>query len=913
MSNAPGRPKIDFNSLPVPRGYVPGLGRGATGFTTRSDIGPAKFTPGQGAGQDGGAQEGAQEAQKPMVQSNKFEEQDAGMFAGGAYEDDDKEADQVWEKIDEHMDERRREQREKRLQEDLEKYRKENPKITEQFKDLKRKLAEVSYEEWDAIPEIGDYTIKKQKKFESFAPVSDKLLTGAASAAAGATGKVADDGLTTPAGTMTNLTAVGQGRSTVLSLKLDRMADSVDGQTSVDPKGFLTAMGSQKVSSDMEISDLKRARLLFKSIIQTNPTNYTGWIGAARLEVQAGNPQAARNLIMKGCEACPGSEDVWLEAARLQQGENAKAVLARGVAANPESVNLWLEAAQLETDDAAKSRVLRKALERVPTSVRLWKAAVELASEEDAKVLLSRAVECCPQHPELWLALARLETYENARKVLNKARQSIPTEVSIWLHAAKLEETHGSDAMPGKIIPRAIKSLQANGVVIDRDAWLKEAEACERLDPPLRHTCRAIVAAVVGLGVEDTDRKRTWIADAEEFQRAGSFETARAIFAAALEVYPHKKGVWRRAAMLEKAAGDVEAMDELLRRGVQHCPQAEVLWLIAAREKWRTTHDVAAARLVLSEAFKANPSSEEIWLAAFKLEFESGELDRARAILAKARESEAARTARVWMKAAIVERAAGDAAAEREVLKQGLDAFPDFPKLWLMLAQLEVRCGHRDAARRTLAAAVAKCPQSVPVWREYAALEAAEGNFGKARAILEQARLKNPAQEALWVAAVRVELRANNAKAAEVTLAKGLQQCPKSGRLWAIATQLAPQKQRRGKCSEGLKRCDQDPYIVVEAAKLFWAERKVDKARQWMSRAVAAAPDNGDIWAQLYKLELQHGDETTQRAVVEKCAQAAPRYGECWIRVAKDPAAHGLSEETILARVVPLLDQDPPI
>jgi pre-mRNA-processing factor 6 len=34
--------KVDFNSLKAPSGYVPGLGRGAAGFTTRSDIGPAR-------------------------------------------------------------------------------------------------------------------------------------------------------------------------------------------------------------------------------------------------------------------------------------------------------------------------------------------------------------------------------------------------------------------------------------------------------------------------------------------------------------------------------------------------------------------------------------------------------------------------------------------------------------------------------------------------------------------------------------------------------------------------------------------------------------------------------------------------------------------------------------------------------
>ena len=36
---------------------------------------------------------------------------------------------------------------------------------------------------------------------------------------------------------------------------------------------------------------------------------------------------------VQGIEACPKNEDVWLEAARLQTQENARAVLARGVQA----------------------------------------------------------------------------------------------------------------------------------------------------------------------------------------------------------------------------------------------------------------------------------------------------------------------------------------------------------------------------------------------------------------------------------------------------------------------------------------------------------------------------------------------------------------------------------------------------
>jgi hypothetical protein len=54
---------------------------------------------------------------------------------------------------------------------------------------------------------------------------------------------------------VTDLTAVGEGRGTVLSLKLDRLSDSVSGQTVVEPKGYLTDLKSMKITSDAEISD----------------------------------------------------------------------------------------------------------------------------------------------------------------------------------------------------------------------------------------------------------------------------------------------------------------------------------------------------------------------------------------------------------------------------------------------------------------------------------------------------------------------------------------------------------------------------------------------------------------------------------------------------------------------------------
>jgi pre-mRNA-processing factor 6 len=67
----------------------------------------------------------------------------------------------------------------------------------------------------------------------------------------------------------------------------------------------------------MPLSDIKRARALLDSVIKTNPKHAPGWIAAAALEVHAKKMVAARKIIAKGCEMCPKSEDVWLQAAEL--------------------------------------------------------------------------------------------------------------------------------------------------------------------------------------------------------------------------------------------------------------------------------------------------------------------------------------------------------------------------------------------------------------------------------------------------------------------------------------------------------------------------------------------------------------------------------------------------------------------
>ena len=93
-------------------------------------------------------------------------------------------------------------------------------------------------------------------------------------------------GMLTPSGDL-DLRKIGQARNTLMDLKLKQSSDSVSGQTVVDPKGYLTDLQSMIPSHGGDINDVKKARLLLKSVRETNPHHPPAWIASARLPLLA--------------------------------------------------------------------------------------------------------------------------------------------------------------------------------------------------------------------------------------------------------------------------------------------------------------------------------------------------------------------------------------------------------------------------------------------------------------------------------------------------------------------------------------------------------------------------------------------------------------------------------------------------
>jgi pre-mRNA-processing factor 6 len=1026
----------------APRGYIAGLGRGAAGFTTRSDIGSAAPPTGissegePGVGGVGGVggnavtgvggsgsraaelraakmsqrkyqqqlqQQQQQQQQQQVQQPSPFGVAPKGYVAGSGrgagfagddgnstdgptglpnssqngngngnavdnqYDDDDDEADAIYNAIDERMNAKHKKRKVGDSNSTINKnnnnknnnnslqQQSQSQKIGDQFRELKKQLATVTEDEWASIPDVGDYSLryKQKRRQDVFTPISDTLLesrmknnndstaSNENSKAASTTQLAQSQMQTSGSGfqsVVTNMSGLAEARGTVLGMSLDRMSkdDSTGGasgtQTSIDPTGYLTSLSNATnmlSSSTTDIADINKARLLLKSVRDTNPKHGSGWIASARVEEAANKIHAARKLIQEGCEICSNDEDVWMEAARLHPPQMAKTIYASAIQHIPSSIQIFTKAAQLENNDDDKKAIIRKGLECNPTSVTLWKTIIELEKEEDdVKVLLSLAIEKIPSCVDIWLALAKLETYDNARKVLNQARKNIPTDKSIWIAAAKLEESQNHISMIDKIISKAVSSLSKHDVVISRDLWLKEAENAERASAPC--TSASIVKYTIGIGVDVEDRQRTWADDANNALKRGAVATSRAILAHSLAVFPTKRTLWMSAVELERNHGDKQSLDEVLAAASERLPKQEIFWLVRAKEKW-IGGDIEQARNILTKAFAANPNSEPVWLAAAKLEWETGEIHRARVLLQRARER--ASSDRVYMKSSLLEQECENFDDALTLIEDGLKKYPKFGKLYMMGGQIcsqdlfsafpDKKKENLDRARQFFKRGLESCPHNVILWILASRLEEKapslfidSGNggsrsgigFTKARSILELGRLKNPKNPELWVEAIRLERRAGNEKLAVTLMARALQECPNSGPLLAENITTSPRAEQKAKSADAIKKCPDDPLVIIAVASLFASERKVDKARKWFHRGVILNKDLGDSWAKFYAFENDFGDADKQKRVKEQCITADPKHGEIWCSIMKDmknrkkTAAEGLELVTAYLR-----------
>ena len=926
---------------PMPAGYIPGISRGDQGFITRSDIGPMKadFPTGLGASKQEG---GGDDAQNDTKWDSWLGYNEAPQVTMN-YDDEDREADDIYNTIDNYLETKKT----KKYQKETEKVRNRLTATTESMKmedksnsemliNFKRQQQTMSKDDWDSIPDAVSYGNKRNRRAEKYTPVPDRVIMEginsmqpknvidpkaleatnpnlmkqsglASSLLTGGMSKVG--GMSTVMAGMTSQSDVGEAREKLLGQKLDSISSTVSGQSVVDSSGMLTALNTVDVTKNVDISDLKKARLLFKSLINSNPKKARGWIAAARVEELDGKVQEAKNILAQGVEHAPYSEDLWLEAARFEgQSDLAKSILAKGVKHIPKSIKLWIACAKKETETEFKVKVLKKALKIIPQSEKIWRMLIELSMKEDeAKEYLSCAVKCTPDCLDFWIAFAKLSPYLEAKAILNEAGNHFKKiERKIWIHAAKLEESNGNPNNCDTLIQRGLKKI-SKAMMIRREDWLEEAYLCEKHDTP--GTAKAIIRSIFQLDMVDKDFEKQWIEDSDAAILRSNNACAKSMLEFALQNCPDVKELWYKAISFERMHGSQEGLDELLSLAVRTHPDSAEFWMRLAK-CFIIRSDIETARATLIKAQETCKNQEAIYFARVHLEKECNNLESAREIIMEARgnlpESEDC-----WLESIKLERQFGKHNESLKIAKEATKKLPNSIKITLELANIFEGLSMPNDAKKILEKSTSTKAGKVDtsLWIKLILLEEKYVGVKKARAVYEncKSRLNFMKNAELWIQIIRMEQRVDNNEAVKSMVTLALKECPNNGELWSISIELELKSRRKAKSIDALQKCD-DVYVILSVMKLFWSERKMEKTRSWLERAVQLSPDIGDSWAYYLKfIELQCENEGRGN-LISRMKNAEPSEGRMWKSITDIPENWRMSPEDVLLQVAEMVD-----
>jgi pre-mRNA-processing factor 6 len=178
------------------------------------------------------------------------------------------------------------------------------------------------------------------------------------------------------------------------------------------------------------------------------------------------------------------------------------------------------------------------------------------------------------------------------------------------------------------------------------------------------------------------------------------------------------------------------------------------------------------------------------------------------------------------MKSAVFERQQGQSELALKTITTTSSKSPKFAKPYVVQGQIHQAASNHSAARAAYVAGVKAVPKDITLRVLASRLEEADGKSIRARALLEKARLVNPKSDALWAEAVRVEERSGAPAQGKTLLTRALQECPTSG----ILRSMAIWPQHKARSVDALGKCEADPLVTCTVARLYWADRRIEKA-----------------------------------------------------------------------------------
>lgn len=852
-----------------PPGYVAGVGRGASGFSTSADTGPMRFESDFGTEVDG---ENAQ----------------AGILAQtSAFSAEDEEADRIYEEIDRRV-RKRRQKADTKDQPSLDKV--EIPTgtgvIQHLFTDLKSDLGKVTMDEWENLPLVGDLT-RKNKRQRLLAQQLQRSYA-------------APDALIAGSG-------AGSG------------AASAQTQTSSNEGGVNVSDIEEWERQHAKMGDVDKGRQILASLRRTQPHKADSWISLARLEEQAKNWSLAKTYIKQGCNAMPRDELVWLESIRLHRSDGValcKSLMNEALRLNSQSEKLWLAAVKLENpaDVFSQKKVLMKALEFLPSSPSLWKELIKLEdNDHDKNRLLSKATDLCPTEWDFWLGYINHSSYAESKTLLNKARKLMPQEIKVWTTALKLEERENSEVTLKKLLSMVTKGsleLAKNSADISPDKWLEESILAETERFPKSSR------TLVHLSMEKVPHLLDMVRLAEDYS-AKNEAVSGYIRSFIAEQHPEDEANWRHLFEHLRRTDRLQ-LYAAYEKAIAHNPKLELLHLMCAKDQWILEADVEAARKTLEKALDHNGHSEEIWSARIKLEVRNSCFDKALLISRDSLRAIGDTSARMWYKYIHLLRFCHSKKLfqvdDNTLRSESARAYSEHvhEKIILQRSQVLIDLGDVKGARETLSTGTKICAQSTSIWIALSDLDLKNSSPARARSSLDTALLDLQNEPSLWEARINLELQLNEMVYARQLINRSLKLIPSSPELWLLYLRMIPKMaHRKNGFLDALKKTDNSTQVLLGIGVFFWIDGKFAKAKAWFERSLNSDRGNGDVWAWMYCFHSKHGKHTDAKGLIDALKKHfdAISKGRTWIAVVKDPRNLDMSPESCVKLVAEKLLQ----
>lgn len=864
-----------------PPGYIAGLGRGATGFSTR----------------------GIKNKQIPKRLQSVQLSNTIRNENGNLKDKEDIEAERIFSNIDS--------KRNGRNKTDLKKKR----EITiQEFSNLKRSLKQVTENEWLNIPEASDLT-RRNKRNRLQEQLNRKMYS-------------APDTLLTRNVDLTTLT---EEREKLLSKKIDKsvLNKSLSGDNTLlennetstnkldNTKEYLQQLESMNNTSNniSQSEEVKKMRIIFQSYRKSMPKEPQSWIASARLEEKCNRFQTAKNIISEGCQECPRSDDIWLENIRLHRNDihKCKILVATGIKFVPSSQKLWTKAIELESEDINKLRVVRKALVELPTVEEFWKLAVLYEKEKTESIkILKKALEFLPNNIDLWKALIRMQNYENAKDTLQLMQNILPDNIDTWINTAQLEEYHSSSfSKSSNIFINGFKKLVKLNIKFDYSELIKKALYIENdIDSKLTH--ELFISSLFKFQPIDSNALQELTKTTESMENS---TTKILCLRELLIIKPTKYSLWQ---LLQTTCVTMSKISELYKTyeiilfddktNYSTLRKIPTLSLLYAKDIWKYSSNPDKALDSIDRALKIIPTSPDVWFAKLKILCQLRRIKQIEELFDVMfdffNKENTIDKERLYLKYVSFLRYMGkyDDAIEYIENKCVIE-YPQFYKFYLQIGQiyeLEIKDGKQSIFWYDMG--FKRFPKNsifaISLSRVHINLL---NNVSKARSILEVALALSPNDERLYQSLIRLEKGQHQLDQVNLLIERALKLLPTSPIIWTEKLiSLSDRKSSTKKMvfKDALSKTKNHHLVLLQIAISFFNDGQYKYAEKWLQRSIRSNPNYGDTWVWLVRTYQKLGLDC--KDIFHKVNLYEPKYGNEWIEITKGSKTQYLSPTEVL-------------